>query len=376
MYRRLSHLFLLAALVIGIGLAGAQPAAAAPAVVSRTPVFIDTDTGVDDAVALALLLRAPTANVVGISTVVGNTSVDNASRNVLTVLDIAGRTVPVTVGADKPLVFPASRVGAFVHGPDGLWFAQKPHDLAALPHDAPAAIAAAARANPGMTLLALGPLTNIAQAVQRFPQDLAQVNIVALVGAKKGGNRSPVAEANAFGDPQALDIVVKGHLKLTLITLDAFSEMQLDSATVTKGLSNSRDPLFQFLAAPINAYAAAQTQGTGGKITIPDAVAAAYVLYPQIATPLGAIVAVQTDAGQTRGQTIIATDPNEKVFMIADDAELSALADAVFSGQIADINAEIAKILARHPDDAQVVLSLNLRGHGRNPLEALLKGER
>src|SRR5258707_883686 len=104
MYRRLSYLFLLAALLLSLGLSGPARVTAAPSIqpLARSAVFVDTDTGVDDALALALLLRAPTANLVGISTVVGNTSVDNATKNVLTVLDVAGRTVPVTVGAATP----------------------------------------------------------------------------------------------------------------------------------------------------------------------------------------------------------------------------------------------------------------------------------
>lgn len=375
MYRRLSRLFLLTVLLVSIGMTHANAHAAAPSAppTARHAIFVDTDTGVDDAVALALLLRAPSINLVGISTVAGNTSVDNATRNVLTVLDAANRTVSVTIGAAKPLVFPASHVGAFIHGPDGFWFAQKPHDLTALPHDAPRAIIAAARANPGMTLLALGPLTNVAQAIQQDPQAMAQISIVALAGAQKGGNRSPVAESNAFNDPQALDQVVQSQVPLTLITLDAFEAATIDSTLAVKALASSRDPLLQLLAQPLAAYANAQTNGAGGPISIPDAVAATYVLTPQIGTAQGAVVAVETSAGPTRGQTIIATDPHQKVFMVADDAELSALADAVFSGQVSDVNAAIGAILARHPDDAQVVLTLDTPTRGKRLLEPLLR---
>lgn len=371
MYRRLSSLFLLVALLLSAGFIAPTFAVAAPSVASRATIFVDTDGGVDDAAALALLLRAPSASLVGVSTVVGNTSVDNATKNVLTILDLAGRNVPVTVGASQPRAFPVSKVGWFIHGPDGLWFAQKPHDITNLPHDAPAAIAAAARANPSMTLLALGPLTNVAAAVERYPQDMAKISIVALGGAKVGGNRTPVAEANVYNDPQAFDVVVKAHLKLTLVTLDAFSQVQLDATRFVQLLSKSRDPLFAFLAAPIGAYANGQTNGAGGPMTIPDVIAAIYVLKPQIATPAGAVVMVQTDGGTTRGQTVMATDPYQKVLMIANDGELSALAEAVFTGQVADMNAEIGKILARHPDDAQVVVSLNIRENARNVVEAL-----
>jgi inosine-uridine nucleoside N-ribohydrolase len=251
----------------------------------------------------------------------------------------------------------------FVHGPDGFWFAQHPHDISGLPNDAPAAMAAAARATPNLTILAIGPLTNVAQAVQRYPQDMANVHIIALGGAQKGGNRSPVAEANIYNDPQALDIVLQARLKLTLITMDAFSQFTVDSEEFPEYLANSRDPLARFLAQPVAAYGSAQTNAQGGPMTIPDAVAAFYTIAPRIATPQPALVKVSVDNGLTRGQTVIATDPNNKVFMIADDAELSALADAVFSGQ-ADPNVAVGAILAREPDNARVVLSLRNQRNG------------
>lgn len=356
--RLLFALLVMAALIVP-----SQPeSATATSRPNAIPVFVDVDTGVDDAVALALLLRTRSINMLGITTVMGNTTVDNATRNTLTILDIADRDVPVTRGAAAPLTYPFSTVGKFIHGPDGLWFAQQPQDITSLPQDAPLAIATAARANPTMTLLALGPLTNVAQAVQRFPQDMAQVNIVALVGAQKGGNRTAVAEANAFNDPQALDIVLRARLKLTVITLEAFEQVEFNSERTLRQLTNSRDPLFRFLVAPLTAYANAQTQGGDGPINIPDAIAAAYVIRSRIANPESALVFAQTDNNRTRGQTIIMTDPNLKVSTIADDAELSALADAVFSGQV-DPNVAIGQILAREPDNAKVILKLKLRGN-------------
>src|SRR6266540_2515235 len=111
-------------------------------------VFVDTDIGVDDATAIAWLLNDRSTNVLGFTTVAGNTTVENATQNVLTLLDAANRHMPVTEGAAAPLVYPHSHFGAFSHGPSGLWFSQVHHDLSGIPTDAPAAIAAAARANP------------------------------------------------------------------------------------------------------------------------------------------------------------------------------------------------------------------------------------
>src|SRR6476661_5953548 len=141
----------LAVLAVLIAIVSSIPlgAAAAEQRPRAQAYFVDTDIGVDDAVAIAWLLRDPSANVLGFTTVAGNTSVENATQNLLTLLDVAGRRAPVTIGAAEPRVYPHSHVGKFVHGPTGLWFSQVPHDLSDIPHNAPAAIAAAARANPG-----------------------------------------------------------------------------------------------------------------------------------------------------------------------------------------------------------------------------------
>ena len=97
------------------------PAVAAPQQ-PRVPIIVDADIGVDDAAALAYLLSSSKANILGITTVAGNTSVENAANNALILLDTAQRTaIPVVVGAAAPLVVSASHQGVFVHGPDGLW---------------------------------------------------------------------------------------------------------------------------------------------------------------------------------------------------------------------------------------------------------------
>jgi inosine-uridine nucleoside N-ribohydrolase len=353
--RRTSILLLL--LILGSLLAGAFSADAA----LRRPtikVFVDSDIGVDDATAIAWLLNERSVNLVGFTTVAGNTTVENSTMNILTLLDVAQRNVPVTMGAAVPLVFSPSHVGFFVNGPSGLWFSQVPHDLSGIPTDAPAAIAAAARANPGMTLIALGPLTNVAQAAQRFPADMASVHIIVLGGSRGPGNRTPVAEFNAFGDPQAFDIVVESHLDVTIVTQDAFDQVKVDSEKFPQKLAQHGGAMGQFLASALTPYFQASTQGAGGQVAVPDAAAVIYTLQPELGTSTSSLVDVATDAGLTRGQTVIGTNPNEKVSMIADDAELSALVDQVFSDPNFDINAALGAILARRPDNAKVILDV------------------
>lgn len=365
--RRTTILLLLALLAsIGVGNYSADAA------LHRTPIkiFVDTDIGVDDATAIAWLLQDQSANVVGFTTVMGNTTVENATQNLLTLLDAGHSQLPVTIGAAAPLNFPRTHLGMFSHGPSGLWFSQVPHNLNGIPRDAPAAIAAAARANRGMTLLALGPLTNVAQAAQRYPQDMARVHIIALGGSRGPGNTTPVSEFNAYTDPQALDIVLESHLDVTLVTLDAFTQVEVDSVKFPQKLNQKGGAVGQLLSAALAPYFQAATQGAGGKAAIPDVAAAIYALRPELGTATSGLVDVATDSGLTRGETVMGLDPNAKVTMIADDAELSALADRVFSDPNFDINAALFQILSRRPDNAKVVLVVK----GRAMAELLEQG--
>jgi inosine-uridine nucleoside N-ribohydrolase len=343
-------------LLLAPGSAGAgrngQPAVA---------VFVDTDIGVDDAVAVAWLMEQPSARIVGFTTVAGNTSNQNAARNLLTLFGAAGRSYPVTVGAAAPLELPATRTGALIHGPDGLWFNQAPADISALPSDAPAALAAAARANPGLTIVALGPLTNIAQAVQQYPADMAGVHLVALGGAQRGGNATPVSEFNIFADPHALAVVLSGGMRVELVTLDAFDQLAVDVTRFPARLASRGGAMGQLLSRSLSGYfAVQQSAGATDEANLPDVAAVVYALFPQYGTGQSALVKVITANDVTRGQTIIASDLATRVPSIADDAELSNLADQAFTPGF-DLNAALGAILARQPDNATVVLDIDER---------------
>lgn len=325
---------------------------------SSIKVFIDTDTGVDDATAIAWAIKQHPKNIIGFTTVMGNTTVENATQNLLTLLDTTAISLPVTMGAADPLVYPRTHLGAFSHGPDGFWYAQVAHNLSHIPTDAPAAIAAAARKNKGMTLIALGPLTNVAQAIQRYPNDMKNVKIVALGGTVVPGNRTPVSEFNAFADPQALDITMKSGLSITLVTLDAFDQVKLDSVKFPEHLQKTGTATNKLLAAILTPYFATDTGGTEGDVAIPDVTAVMYAFENDLGTATSSLVQIMVDDTVTRGQTIVGTDSNSKIMMIADDAELSELADQAFSDPNFDINAAMYNILSRQPDNAQVVLEV------------------
>lgn len=322
----------------------------------RLPIFVDSDAGCDDVIALAWLLRCPEARVVGMSSVFGNSSVQNTTANLLTLLDHLGHDIPLTRGASAPLVYPRTSTGALVHGPDGLWGAQEPHDLTGVAEGAPGAIAAAARANPGLTLLALGPLTNIARAVQAYPDDLANVRLVALAGARGTGTITPAAEFNVFADPHALAVVLESKLRVELVTRDAFQHMLLDTRLAAR-LEAEGSAVGRFLARVLSGYSRAVTHQQG-TVAVPDAVATIYALYPALGVAVPATVRVVTEGELTRGQTVIALSARHQAALALGTGGVEWLASSIASPNF-DYEAALREASARAPRNASVVLEID-----------------
>jgi len=175
-------------------------------------LLIDCDTGIDDALALLYAAASPEAEIVAVGCVAGNVELPHIVRNTLAVLELAGRPdIRVAAGADRPLVRPL-RTAADTHGPTGLGYAELPAATAGVvPGDAAEGIIVAARACPAeLTLVTLGPLTNVALALQREP-DLPHLlqRMVMMVGSYRSpGNTAPTLEWNAGVDPEALAAVL------------------------------------------------------------------------------------------------------------------------------------------------------------------------
>ena len=188
-------------------------------------VIIDTDPGVDDAMAIFFALRSPELEVIGLTTIFGNVHTELATTNALRLLEIAGRAdIPVAHGADDALTGPYEGPVPFVHGSDGQGDIFLP-DPAGAPIDISAAqfIVEQLRANPGeISLAPLGPLTNIALALRLEPRIAEWVDEVALMGgnALVPGNASPAGEANIRNDPEAADLVFGADWQVTMVGLD------------------------------------------------------------------------------------------------------------------------------------------------------------
>ncbi len=195
------------------------------------PVILDVDTGVDDALALALALRAPEVEVIGVTVVSGNVPLARATANTLLVLDrLAAPAVPVVAGAARPLVRPA-RHAPHVHGADGLGGISG--RLAAPNRSASEGAAdfllAAARRDPAPVVVSTGPLTNLAQALAKDAEAMRRLPQVIVMGGAIAvpGNATPVAEFNVWADPEAAAAVLGSGCPVTLVPLDVTEQVAL-----------------------------------------------------------------------------------------------------------------------------------------------------
>lgn len=187
-------------------------------------IIIDTDPGVDDAMAILFAHLDPTVELLGLTSIFGNVTTDIATRNSLALLEMVGLDVPVARGADKPIVQEAKPVAWEVHGKEG--FGTVPPITPksnAINETAAEFICRVVNENPGeVTLCPVGPLTNIALALQLDPSIAGKVKSVTVMGGSLdgGGNVTPHAEANIWQDPHAADLVFAGEWKITMVGLD------------------------------------------------------------------------------------------------------------------------------------------------------------
>lgn len=210
---------------------------------SAEKVLIDTDPGVDDALAVLYAFKSPQFDVVGLTTIFGNVETPLATLNALRLLDIVGADVPVAEGAIKPLYSKKLPTPDFVHGKDGFGeIYLPPSDRKPLDETAAEFIVRTVMASPGeITLVVLGPMTNIALALALEPELPKNVKKVVAMGGvlQVMGNVSPVASANILGDAHAADIVLGTDWDVVLVPGDTTRQVRVTDAWLERLRDNA-----------------------------------------------------------------------------------------------------------------------------------------
>ncbi|MDG4821744.1 nucleoside hydrolase [Asanoa sp. WMMD1127] len=273
-----------------------------------TPLIVDCDPGHDDALALLLAVGDPRLHVLGVTTVAGNQTLAKTTRNAQRILALAGVTdVPVAAGCDRPLVGEL-HVAEDIHGASGL---DGPDlDLPVAPLADEHAVDLMRRLIVGsaepVTVVALGPLTNVALLLRRHPEVAPRVSrIVFMGGSTERGNTTPYGEFNIVTDPEAADIVLRSGLPITMIGLNV-----THLARATPAIINS----FQALGTRVGAvcaelmtfFASAYQQVFGfADPPVHDPIAVAAVLEPALLRTVAVPVTVELTGAYTRGATVV-----------------------------------------------------------------------
>ncbi len=264
-------------------------------------VLLDCDPGHDDAIALLLALASPEVELLGVTTVAGNQTLDKTTANAIRVLELAGRAeVPVAAGADRPLVRERS-VAANVHGETGLDGPDLP-----LPQGSPVeahAVDFLAERVAGATLVATGPLTNVALLLARHP-DANPERLVLMGGAIAEGNVTPAAEFNIWADPEAATRVFASGLDVTMVGLDVTHRALV--TTAHKEQLRAAGRVGRFVAELLDFYGVfhRKVYGFDGS-PVHDAVAVAQVIRPDLLELERLNVRVDCESELCRGRTVV-----------------------------------------------------------------------
>ena len=270
-----------------------------------TPVIIDCDPGHDDAMALLLAVASPELELVAVTTVAGNQTLDKVTANAIRVLDVAEvYDVPVAAGADRALVHASSAAGE-VHGETGLDGPDlPPPSREPGPQHAVELIAEKLRERP-LTLIPVGPLTNIALLLATHPELKPQIERVVLMGGAIGiGNVTPSAEFNIWADPEAAHRVFSSGLTVTMVGLDVTHRAMLSKERAEHLREQGRAGA---VVADLHAFYRRFHERVYGHSDTPvhDALAVAHVIRPEVITTEHLNVVIDVTHGPCRGRTVV-----------------------------------------------------------------------
>lgn len=277
-------------------------------------IILDVDTGVDDAFALLFAARHPEINLLGVTCVDGNTNLPQVCENTLQVLEMAGaKDIPVSAGAHKPLIG-ESLYAEHVHGKDGLGnLSSRSHGRKLDPRHAVVLIRdLIEESQEPVTLVPVGPLTNIALFISTFPDTARKLErIVIMGGSASTGNATATAEFNIWHDPEAAHMVFESGIPITMYGLDVFYEVKVGPNDLA--YLRSRGSEAARFAADLVEFMLGHM---GPEITLGDYGAVAATLDPSVITTETMYVAVDITNGPNRGQTICDKRPDHPLFQL------------------------------------------------------------
>ncbi len=273
----------------------------------RQKIILDCDPGHDDAIALLLAAKHPALELLAVTTVAGNQTLEKTTQNALKVCSLANiRDVPVAMGMDRPLVRPA-RHAADIHGASGMDGPNVPEpDIElARQHAVDLLIELLLNSDGDITLIPTGPLTNIATAIRREPAIVPKIQAISLMGGAIGvGNVTPSAEFNIWFDPEAASIVFDCGRPITMVPLEV-THQALATEEVVGRLRTANRPVATF-AADLLVFFADSYKNVFGFPSPPvhDPCAVAAVLEPNIIHAANMYVEIETISELNAGRTV------------------------------------------------------------------------
>jgi inosine-uridine nucleoside N-ribohydrolase len=272
-------------------------------------VVLDCDPGHDDAIAILLAAHSPRLQLQAITTVAGNQTVEKTARNALRVCQLAGiRDIPVAAGMDRPLVQARRVVAPEIHGESGLDGATLPElELEPAPiHAVDLLIAKAMEARAGdLTIIATGPLTNVATAIRKEPAIVPRLRQIVVMGGALGlGNWTPAAEFNIYADPEAASVVFGSGCPLTMVGLEV-THQALATAAVRRRLAELASPVAHLVEELLDYFAGTYLKVFG--FTAPpvhDPCAVAWVIDSTLIATRPMRVDIELRGEFTRGRTV------------------------------------------------------------------------
>lgn len=270
----------------------------------RIPVWIDCDTGLDDAAALLVANRMENLEILGLSTVSGNVALEKTTRNTLKICDLMGADYPVHPGAARPWLR-EYRDASLFHGADGLGGAALP-EPSRKPEAETAwdAIYRAALARPGeLALIVTGPLTNAATAIAKYPRLRGLLShILIMGGAAVGGNCTPCAEYNIYTDPDAAQAVFRSGIPIVLCPLDVTEKAFVTPEDMAE-IAKKDSAVTRFFCGATRKAMQLNLRYSGG-LCLHDVCPVLYLVHPELFSGEEAGVYVETRGALTLGKTV------------------------------------------------------------------------